>query len=607
MRIVADSNGKPLKLTDKLRGKLRTELKEDHDKAISGRQYIDQTWRTCLRMYQGNPAQNRWIPFENAPFIEVTIGAENCDSVVAQMQDLIFQVARPLTVRCRKAEFDKAAEVAQKYADWGVESGKWCWRPSTKTWTNDVAQMGTAVYYIPWIERVRKTDLYKITDFGPEIQCIAPENLIVPTNATNVQTCKFATIRDKMDKYTARIRGANEGWTIDDENSVGPENDVTKDRRKLSGVNDDSANTKELNIGYTWGLYDVDDDGIQESVYIVWNMISGNVLKLSWYQYDCRPFVVGVYQERSHVFYGLGVLEMDASYEQEITEIRNNRVWNMMMRNMACFKGPEQAMPEVKVLYPGKYFSTDAGDIEPMAMGEADNAPVQAEMIAMSNAKNRVGVNELNATSRLGGRTPGITALSALQQANRRFTTPFDNARIANAGAVMHCFYRTQEQVRAGNRKVVAQLKKILGDADAGILIDLFKRSDVELHDALDIQLTASSVSINREADRQNMVMLSTIYEKYMQMVAMLAQVKANPPFHGADKEAEAASKNLNKVMLRILQTFDQVSDVESYLLTLDDVPEGQPMPPQLAEMMGGANNPNAQGQLPQNGGPPIQ
>jgi hypothetical protein len=170
--------------------------------------------------------------------------------------------------------------------------------------------------------------------------------------------------------------------------------------------------------------------------------------------------------------------------------------------------------------------------------------------------------------------------LSMMQQANRRFTHPFNNMRNFGAQVVMHCLYRLQEQVRAGNKDVKKKLKEILGDDKAELVIDLFKSSDVELTDALDIQLTASSVSVNRESDRQNMVMLATqIWPVYFQAIEQLAGIIAHPPFPGADKVARQAEKAINKFFGKILKTFDQISDVRSLQVDLDEI---QPMMQQL-------------------------
>src|SRR6185437_8280578 len=123
MRTVALSDGVALNLSDKQRGRLKDFLKLEHQKIIDARAAVIRTMQNCLRMYEGNTEQKRWVPFEGAPCVEVTIGAQYADSVYAQALDLIFQVRKPLTIRARKG-FDEYADAVQAYVDWGVDTGK---------------------------------------------------------------------------------------------------------------------------------------------------------------------------------------------------------------------------------------------------------------------------------------------------------------------------------------------------------------------------------------------------------------------------------------------------------------------------------------------------
>lgn len=608
--------GAPIPALFKAKGapELRSRLKqwvtnEIKGKDIASRVGIESTWRTALRMYQGTPADRRWLPFENAPHMEVTIGAENSDAIYAQALDLIFQTSPVLTARSRKDEFDEHADAVQDLINWGT-GGPWGLKPAGKVALLDDVQLGTGFFYVPFIKTVRKTDVYRIVDVGPEIRAVAPEHILLPFDCpSDMQKASRVTMRVPMSVEEANAVGRVQGWTLDDPSSTtGDDDRVMNDRRKLSGVSTDVPNeNRPFFINYTWAQFDVDGDGEPESIYLIWNETTGEPLKLAYNQYDYYPFVKMVYQDRAHVPLGIGVMEMDAAYELLLTELSNNTLWNLMMRNMCMFKGPETAMPEVAELYTGKYFSTDAGDIEVMSMGEQDRTPIQFQMIIAAMAKSRVGVSDLNAVSRPANRTPGITQSIAAQQTSRRFTTPFDNMRESFAEVTMQCLYRIQEQLRGGKEKKAVRdvLDRVLGEEKADLIEELFTKSEVELTDALDIQLTAASTTINRDGDRQNMVMLSGLWEKYFQGMSTLAQIKAQPPFPGAEIEAEKASQVLNKFMHKILRTFDQIADVDQYLLSIDNIETGQAMPPELQAMMNG-QAPQQNGASPQ-GQPPTQ
>ena len=164
-------------------------------------------------------------------------------------------------------------------------------------------------------------------------------------------------------------------------------------------------------------------------------------------------------------------------------------------------------MPEVAELYTGKYFSTDSGDIEVMSMGQQqDRTPIQFQMIIAAMAKvAKSAFPDLNAVARPANRTPGITQSIAAQQSLASLHNAFlDNMREELLREVtMQCLYRIQEQLRGGKEKKAVRdmLDRVLGEEKADLIETLFTKSEVELVDALDIQLTAASTTINRDGD----------------------------------------------------------------------------------------------------------
>src|ERR1039458_2753239 len=101
MRIIAAGTGSALKLTNDQRTRLKGFLVNDHKKALDEHFGRVNTWRQAIRSYQGDSDEpdNHWRPFAGAPRVQITVAAEIQDTVVSQVEDLIFQVHPPLTVR----------------------------------------------------------------------------------------------------------------------------------------------------------------------------------------------------------------------------------------------------------------------------------------------------------------------------------------------------------------------------------------------------------------------------------------------------------------------------------------------------------------------------
>lgn len=591
MRIVATGTGERLRLKADQRARLKEWLVTEHKKALDGRFGLENTWRQAIRAYQGDGAdepERRWRPFAGAPRVEITLGAEICDTVLSQAEDLIFQVHPPLMVRSRKGSYDKGADAMQSLVNHGVESGFWNFEQGIKLGLIDCVQLGPAIWYVPFTRTVRVTDVRKVVTVGPRISAVAPEHFILPSGAEkDVQQAKFCTMRTFMSKSEVKLRARLNNWTIDDAAGSDSDSLVTKDRRRAVGVGGGGyGGANPICVGQTWCYFDLNEDGIDCDIVVTWNMLTGGIMKVSYNQYNYRPFVLECYQDRGHVAYGMGVMEMVMPYERAVSEIWNNHIWNMMVSNTKAYTGPSSAMQEVTDIYPGKYMPNDENQkIEPIDMGEVNATGINAVSLMLTMAKERVGVQALASPVRAASRTPAGSMMSALQQANRRFTHPFNNMRNGAGQAVMQCLYRLQEEVRGGNKEVINKIEQILEEDEAQEVLSLMRKKDVELSDALDVQLVVSSVSVNREADRQNMVMLSTqVIPLYWNAKKELAQFISMPPFPGADEIAKNANKVLDKIYGKIMKTFDQISDVRALQISLDEL---HPMAEHMDGMMG--------------------
>ena len=548
---VSGGTGKAFQFKSGQRQMLKEWLQLEHTRAANSRYGIENTWKTAIRQYQGQPPEKLgWVPFENAPTIEVTTGASQADQILSQAEDLIFQTNPVLTIRSRKEEFDQVSDDIQDLVSYGTNNGgnggPWEFEPGLKEGLIDDVQLGTCIGYVPFIKTSRVTDIMRVLDFGPKVMCVAPEHFVLPANSTkNIQKAKFCTMIMFMDRSELRYRAQAGEWMMDEAAAADGESMVRKDRMRAAGIMESSPEGPlKVKVGYTFCYFDFQDGMGPRDLEVVWNMTSGNILKAKYNRYNCRPFVLECYQDRAHLPWGIGVMEMDAPYGRLATEIWNNHVWNMMICNTKMYQGPAEVMNESPEIFPGKKFDNDAGEIKAIEMGEMNPSAVQAFQIVTGMSSTRIGTNQLSAPMRGGNRTPGISMLSMLQQANRRFTHPFNNMRNFASQLAMQCLFRIQEAVRGGENKaaVIKQLDKIMGEEKSARIVALMKRSDIEFDRRARRATDSSKRIVNRESDRQNMVMLMTqVMPLYWNAKKELAQFIAEPPFPGAKETAQQA------------------------------------------------------------------
>ncbi len=603
MRIIDKSGGKQIdfdSLTDEQLGNLSRWRQEERLRSESARKAIEVGWMDEMRMYEGIPPSSVRDSAGNmadAPNIEITLGAIAVDNIFANLIELLYQTDQMLQVLPRKG-YEEYSDAVQDYVDWGCREA-FNVDDAIPPAAHDCIKLGSMCLYIPWVEKVKVTDTYKIIDRGPRIIPLAIEDFHLPEGSRgNVQTDRWASMDMWLTEADISLYEKSDhnskGWNIEGIETAANISEVRQKRLDVAKEHSSEAAAGKLyQIEYCCGEYDIDDDGLLEELEIVSDVTTNKIMSVAFAKYDARPFEFAVYQLRPHVAWGLGVMRMNTPFEDEVSTIHNERVLNARLANARMWRAGSAVAAFLNKIWPGKVVTANKDEVEPLKMADIYPSTTQAEMMTISFAERRTGVSDLQAAQgRLGTRTPGISAMSYMQAANRRFTPAFRNMRGCIAAAIRQCLYRTQERIKAKDKAVIEDIKNVLGDK-ADKFLELMGKVD-NLIDAVDIQVTASSVSINREADRQSWVMLSQLAEKYYQSRIQLEQLKAQAPTQEMKQLVEAIEAASIKLMRRILRTFETVSDVDAYLAEVEGIKQmTEQLPPQaqgglngLAQMM---------------------
>lgn len=565
-----------LDIDDAGREALAQWLRYEIEDAFAARAPQEAVWQECLRQYEAqgtNKVKN--IVIEGVTNIEVPLGAIAADSIYAQALDTMFVVNPPITVQSVSSNEDqiKGAKAIQRLANWGAGSS-FNLRMAAEHQLLDTCQLGTGVYYIPFVEQTKKTQSHKSLFQGPRIISLPAEDFIVPGGAyDDHQLMTWNGARFWLTQREVDLNAKILGWDIS-KLKPGAQTDWVRMRRELLGRTQDSGerNWRQYEIMDIYCYYDIDGDGLAEDLLVTWDRVSASILKVQFNPFDVRPFEVSRYQLRSHLFYGLGVLEMLRTMQDEVTQIHNHRNINAFLANVRMWAAKNGMLPETLLVYPNKVLQmSDPNDIKELRMSDVYPSSANNEAAVVSLAERRTGVNDMSMprpSQILGSRTPGVTAMSMLQQTNRRFTPAFDAMKNAAAGAIRQCLFRLQEQLLAGNTRIEEVLNTVLGD-DAAMGIAQLR--DPAFEHMMKIELTASSASNNREVERQNSLLLTQILNSYYKQVLELAMVASSPQTPPLVKEVtEKIIKATAEVIDRTIRTFDTVRDPEAYLIDFE-------------------------------------
>jgi hypothetical protein len=597
--------------------RLETYLSMELEDALTARRTIDKVWNEARRQYNGVPKRPmREVPVPNAPNIEITLGALLADDIYAQATDTLFTASPLVTVRPVDIRWVEHAKAAQDWVNWIVQN-EIEFRSAVNNALIDNTQLGTGVYYIPFVEQTKKDRVYKITHRAPRVFAVAPEDWIVPPGSRgDVQRDRWIALRFWYTKGELEERARQRGWDISRAIPVAQFDLVRLQHERKANMRGAMLWREVYEVCEVYAYFDYDNDGLDEDLLITWDRASRTILSVQFNPYDIRPVEVMRYQLRSHLPYGIGVMEMVQPYEEETTELHMNTLLNIFLANSRVWVTKEGAITgDTLEITPGKIVKVNAEDVgkavQSLQMADVYASAFQAQSAAIQLAERRVGTSGAAGMLAKGGsRTPGVTALSLLQQINKRFAPAFADMREASAGAVRQAVWRYRERLLANDKNVKDHILLVMGQERGELLLELLTAEDMD--QSVCIEMTASSASVNREADRQAAVMVANMMQGYYQQTAGLAMQAATQqmPPELRNLLMDIASKG-NELMDRTLRTFDNVRDPRTFLLDLSKleaaVEEGAQMQDAMAmqQALSSIAGPQPAQQPTQQGGEP--
>ncbi len=547
-------------------------LSTEWEDSKSARRPVETRWTEALRLYEAIPkSATRNTPIENAPNIEIPLGAIASDAIYAQMVDQVYNIVPIITARETNAQWTEHTKAFQRFMNFG-HANEFNTRVASENSFLDTIQLGTGIYYIPWVESVVRQRSRIIRHASPRIFSIPIEDFFVPGGSfDDLQRARWNGMRTMLTRGEMSERALAGRWDVRAAMPAGKKNFVRSERERLGGIAGQQGITDLFEVMNFFIDYDIDGDGFLEDLFVVYDVTSRSIMRVQYNPFDKRPFEAMRYQLRAHLFYGIGVIEMLRSFQEEVTELHNYRLANQLLANTRMFAAKPGSTMSNTPIYPGKVIETPdpQADIKEIRISDIYASAPQAEIIVMQLAERRVGLDSLASPRQNMNRTPATTALSQIQQLNRRFTPAFDAMRLGTAAAVQQCAVRYQERILEGDTNVRDHIVQVMGSKDGNLVIELLQSPEFE--DEVSVELTASSATINRQMDRQDMVQFVSIMTQYYQGMLQLIQLSQSPEATPlVKKTALSIAEKAGEVIDRVVRTYDQIRDPQRLMLEID-------------------------------------
>ena len=532
-------------------------------------------WR---RIYTGMPRERfKSFPWQNASNLVVQLVGSYVDQLKAKFIMSIFGVDPLFEVDLMgkwKRE-ERAEEQREATQEWLTQSfldaGKLNALPKYSAWASTTIRYGMgAMKLLPErvVEQVATSSTPNGVIFEEHVRHDGPvalplifEDFLIPLTVAEIERSPFTAQRARMSEFDLLAMKHDKTYDrklvekiMQNPDRVGPEK-TTQDLQIDQGAQSSSGgeSAKEWDIYECYFPYQVAGKTFQ--LIYTYHLESKSVLKavFNWLPENAIPFVKAVLGYDGERSYGFGFCEMLKDYQEEVSAIHNRRGDASTLSNTNIFRvGGGTQLDNQFSVYPNAIFPGEDGAFEVIPLGRQANETIKDEQMTLQLATDRAGVgpsasgsgagtvNKKNAYSAMG-------TYSVMQEGDTRANlnkTEFKQA---------HYLLGRLKILYDANFGIAQRDMESMGE-QAEFLEKAFENIKKK---RLCLPIKAATGSINKEVEKQNLMLLLNNVRAHYQMVAQMMQAVENPMLSPTQKDYFLQTVVAgNMLMMRICKDF---------------------------------------------------
>lgn len=573
-------------------------------------------WR---KAYEAAPREEHksW-PFPNASNLIVPIIAIHSDTLLARCMSAVLKTS-PIWY-CKmfgehgedSDELRAALEEAMQYV--GIEPFELDLYRVYHEWFGETIKYGTSTVKCPWEKRMMdelipagdgtgKFDFIPRTEYeGPRPEKLPFENFLCPPGARTLNHADIKIHLRQMLEWELMERRFRQVYDPAKVDIVLAQPDRTSPGQNQA-MREESLGAR-TSSGYDykeWDLYEchlkwrTEGSKYEPKIIATYHKKSDTLVRAIYDQEPLPIFVTARLFYRDDMFYGYGFCETLWSFQEEDSEIHNQRRDNQTVANTKVWRvDPDSKLHSGYRIYPSAMLPAAKDEIEPLDHGSVSSMTIDEERLCLELAERRSGVSPPQQGMGAGtfnkkGIYSSMGTLSLMQEGNRRTDLNISDLRYSHTilGRILTMQYAYNGFGQDRLRLFGEQAKKIE---------EAFKAVKAG---TMGIPVYSSTASINREVEKQSDIMLVNLMNQHYQMIANLLMQVNNPLIPPESKEyTSKAIKAADTLMKLVLKNFGH-DEVERL------VPEPTIKPTLPAAPAGGNGNgtnrpiPQAPGQVP--------
>lgn len=565
------------------------------------------------RLYEARPkVATKTFPWEGASNLVVPVIATAVDAVLARLLGSVFGGKKLFVGNARAANWVEVINPLENWLDW-VSSEVMSLYKVCRSWFLSLSKYGTGILEVNWERRIKKVvyydeglggvqEEYVVTHDGPIAENVPLIDFLFSNDLTStqdVQNCSWVAIRKHYTWKNIKEKETSGIWYDVDKLGGGERTLATvveEESQEVTGIK--PMRYSDFEIWRVYCSYDVEGNGILSELVVDVHLEKAAALRAvyNYYRHQERPIHLVRYMPRDNTILGIGLCQMLADIQKEVTTIHNQRIDNATLANTKAWKRKRGTAIITTEIFPGCLVDVDEmDDIAELKIGDDHSSLLQEEMHTNAIGEKRSGVSDYSVgreSSAIGSRATATSTLAIIREGNKRFSMTIKDIREALVD-VQH--------------QIIMLYQQFVGEDD--VMYEMFSEKEkvwVKKYFALPPEYSRSSVIIdipalsevdNKEMAQQTLLTLMGVVQKFYEGLFQAFGVAVNPKAPEELKQlATQGAKAGALIWERVLESFD-FRDAEKFVPDVDTMlGVGS-----AAEMLGGNNG----GQAGATGGPP--
>jgi hypothetical protein len=542
-------------------------------------------WR---RIYMGMPKEKvKSFPWQNASNMVVQLVGSYVDQLKAKFLMSIFGMDPLFEVELNGTwdRTERAEEQREALQAWrtytGLESSKLNLLPKYEAWASTIIRYGMgAIKLLParTVEQVATTVTSSgsiifeehVRHDGPVALPLIFEDFLIPLTVDEIEHSPFTAQRARMSRFDLEAMKYDKTYdkaavikVLGEPDRVGSERteqELKTDQGVQSSSGDPTAD--EWDIYECYFPYQVAGKTFQ--LICTYHLTSKSMLKavFNWLPENSIPFIKGVLGYDGERSYGFGFCEMLKDYQEEVSAIHNRRGDASTLANTNIFRvGSGTQLDAQFSVFPNAIFPGETGAFEAVPLGRTASETIKDESMTLQLATDRAGVGPSASGSGSGsvskkGTYSAMGTYAIMQEGDTRANlnkTSFKQAHVllGRQATLYDAYFGIPENDLKSLGKQADHLKKAL--------------ENIKSH-RLSLPIRAATGSINKEVEKQNLMLLLNNVRSHWQMETQMLQASENPMLSPMQKDYLLQTVIAgNMLMTKIIKEFG-ISDPSAIL-----------------------------------------